>query len=65
MEHLYNLCGFCRRGSFSGDMKNITLLETPDAYRLALRRMLKWLEKNMDPQKTRVFFTSMSPTHEK
>ncbi|KAM0941220.1 putative PMR5 domain, PC-Esterase [Dioscorea sansibarensis] len=53
------------RGSFSGDMKNITLLETKEAYRLALRRMLKWLEKNMDPQKTRVFFASMSPTHEK
>lgn len=36
---------------------------TEEAYRLALRRMLKWVEKNMDPRSTRVFFTSMSPSH--
>ncbi|RRT42208.1 hypothetical protein B296_00057304 [Ensete ventricosum] len=46
-----------------GDTKNVTEMVTEDAYRLALRRMLKWVEKNMDPRSTRVFFTSMSPSH--
>jgi len=46
-------------------MKNITLMETEDAYRMALRRMVKWVEKNMDPHNTRVFFTTMSPSHER
>ncbi|THU56818.1 hypothetical protein C4D60_Mb11t21210 [Musa balbisiana] len=51
------------RGPFGGDTKNITEMVTEEAYRLALRRMLKWVEKNMDPRSTRVFFTSMSPSH--
>ncbi|ONK77114.1 uncharacterized protein A4U43_C02F3240 [Asparagus officinalis] len=51
------------KGSFGGDMKDIIEMETEDAYRLALRRMVKWVEKNMDPQNTRVFFASMSPAH--
>ena len=38
---------------------------TEDAYRMAMKSMLKWVGKNMDPKKTRVFFTSMSPTHAK
>ncbi|KAJ0960057.1 hypothetical protein J5N97_000172 [Dioscorea zingiberensis] len=54
------------RGSFQDEMKqNITLMETEDAYKLALRRVVRWVEKNTDPHKTRVFFTSMSPTHER
>ncbi|ONK62621.1 uncharacterized protein A4U43_C07F6050 [Asparagus officinalis] len=52
-------------GPFSGDMKNFEMMETEDAYRVALTRMVRWVEKNMDPNTTRVFFTSMSPTHEK
>ncbi|KAH0457695.1 hypothetical protein IEQ34_013010 [Dendrobium chrysotoxum] len=52
------------RGSFNGDMKNIVEMETEEAYGLALRRMVKWVEKNMDPNQTRVFFTSLSPSHE-
>ncbi|XP_008799798.2 protein trichome birefringence-like 33 [Phoenix dactylifera] len=51
------------RGSFEGDMKEILEMETEDAYRLALKRMVKWVEKNIDTHKNRVFFTSMSPTH--
>ncbi|KAJ6841957.1 protein trichome birefringence-like 1 [Iris pallida] len=52
------------KGSFGGDTKkNITEMETEEAYRLALRRMVKWVEMNMDPNNTRVFFTSMSPSH--
>ncbi|CAN1812119.1 Protein trichome birefringence-like 33 [Linum perenne] len=36
-----------------------------DAYRMGMRSMLRWSRKNMDPNHTRVFFTSMSPTHGK
>lgn len=38
-------------------------MELEKAYRLVLKRMVRWLERNLDPLKTRVFFTSMSPTH--
>ncbi|KAG1338067.1 putative protein trichome birefringence-like 33 [Cocos nucifera] len=51
------------QGSFEGDMKDIVEMETEDAYRLALKRVVKWVDKNMDTHKSRVFFTSMSPTH--
>ncbi|KAG0487967.1 hypothetical protein HPP92_006778 [Vanilla planifolia] len=53
------------RGSFDGDVKNITEMVTEDAYRMALRRMMRWVERNMDPSKTRVFFATMSPCHER
>lgn len=51
------------RGSFDSDKKNIVEMETEDAYRLVMKRMVKWVEKNMNPNQTRVFFTSMSPSH--
>ncbi|KAF8402570.1 hypothetical protein HHK36_010656 [Tetracentron sinense] len=53
------------RGSFEDDKKDIVEMETEDSYRLAMRSMVRWVQKNMDPEKTRVFFTSMSPYHEK
>ncbi|CAI0415646.1 unnamed protein product [Linum tenue] len=40
-------------------------MKTEDAYRMAMRSMMRWARKNMDPRRTRVFFTSMSPTHAK
>lgn len=40
-------------------------MESDDAYRMALKTMVKWVKKNMDPFKTRVFFATMSPTHYK
>lgn len=52
-------------GPFTREPKQIEEMKTEDAYRLALTRMMTWVEKNMDPNKTRVFFTSMSPCHEK
>lgn len=51
------------QGSFGGDMKDIVEMETEDAYQLALRRVVKWVEKNMDPHSTQVFFATMSPSH--
>lgn len=56
---------YYRHGSFEDEEKDITELVTEEAYRLTLQSMKKWVEENMDPDKTRVFFSSMSPTHEK
>ncbi|XP_021769247.1 protein trichome birefringence-like 33 [Chenopodium quinoa] len=53
------------KGSFKDEVLEIEEPSTEDAYRLGMKSMLKWVERNMDPKKTRVFFTSMSPTHAK
>ncbi|PIN00922.1 hypothetical protein CDL12_26573 [Handroanthus impetiginosus] len=53
------------QGSFDDEEKDIVMLPTEDAYRMAMKSMLRWVKKNMDPKKTRVFFTSMSPSHGK
>ncbi|KAL2558265.1 Protein trichome birefringence-like 33 [Forsythia ovata] len=53
------------QGSFDDEEKDIVDLPTDDAYRMAMKSMLRWVKKNMDPKKTRVFFTSMSPMHGK
>ncbi|KAG6433301.1 hypothetical protein SASPL_104909 [Salvia splendens] len=45
--------------------RDIAEVPTEDAYRMAMKTMLRWAKKNMDPNNTRVFFTSMSPTHAK
>ena len=58
------LC-FDRKGSFDDEKKDIEELTTEEAYRVAMKSMLKWVKKNMDRNKTRVFFTSMSPLHVK
>ncbi|XP_019456745.1 PREDICTED: protein trichome birefringence-like 33 [Lupinus angustifolius] len=52
-------------GSFDDEVKEIVELSTEDAYGMAMKSMLRWVRLNMDPKKTRVFFTSMSPTHAK
>ncbi|BAT81082.1 hypothetical protein LR48_Vigan07g057100 [Vigna angularis] len=52
-------------GSFDDEVKEIVELSTEDAYRMAMKSMLRWVRLNMDPKKTRVFFTSMSPSHGK
>ncbi|KAJ9160387.1 hypothetical protein P3X46_025794 [Hevea brasiliensis] len=51
------------QGSFKDEVKDIVELSTENAYRMAMRSMLRWVRKNMNPRKTRVFFTSMSPSH--
>ena len=40
-------------------------VSTEEAYGMAFRDMLQWVRDNMDMNATRVFFTSMSPTHQK
>ncbi|KAL3653443.1 Protein trichome birefringence-like 33 [Castilleja foliolosa] len=51
------------QGSFEDEEKDIVKLPIDEAYGMAMKSMLRWVKKNMDPNKTRVFFTSMSPTH--
>ncbi|XP_059627936.1 protein trichome birefringence-like 33 [Cornus florida] len=53
------------QGSFDDEVMNTVEVSTEDAYRMGMRSMLRWVRKNMDPKKTRVFFTSMSPSHQK
>lgn len=53
------------KGSFEEENKEIIKVSTEEAYGMGMRSMLRWVRKNMDRKKTRVFFTSMSPTHAK
>ncbi|KVI04831.1 protein trichome birefringence-like 33 [Cynara cardunculus var. scolymus] len=52
-------------GSFDDEVKEIVEVSMEDAYRMAMKSMLRWARQYMDPTTTRVFFTSMSPSHEK
>jgi hypothetical protein len=45
--------------------KGAAWVSTEEAYGMAFREMLQWVRDNMDFNATRVFFTSMSPTHGK
>jgi len=38
-------------------------METEEAYGMVLNAVLKWVENNMNPKTSRVFFVTMSPTH--
>ncbi|KAK4716959.1 hypothetical protein R3W88_015297 [Solanum pinnatisectum] len=53
------------QGSFDDEVKDIVEVSTEEAYGMAIKSMLRWIKRNMDSNKTRVFFTSMSPSHEK
>ncbi|KAF3340546.1 Trichome birefringence-like 33 isoform 1 [Carex littledalei] len=52
-------------GSFKDEEKKVVEVSTEDAYSIAINSMLRWVNRTMDLTKARVFFTSMSPTHEK
>lgn len=38
-------------------------LDTVIAYRLGLKTWANWVDSTVNPNTTRVFFTTMSPTH--
>ncbi|EEE63392.1 hypothetical protein OsJ_18204 [Oryza sativa Japonica Group] len=48
-----------------GNSSTTTWVSTEEAYAMAFREMLQWAREHMDFATTRVFFTSMSPTHGK
>lgn len=54
---------FSRQGSFEDKSKDIVEMETEEAYGMVLNAVVKWVEKNMNPKTSRVFFVTMSPTH--
>nr|XP_023913106.1 protein ESKIMO 1-like isoform X2 [Quercus suber] len=51
------------RGSFDEATIEFDEIQRHIAYERVLRTWAKWVEKNVDPKSTFVFFRSMSPTH--
>ncbi|CAN1812026.1 Xylan O-acetyltransferase 1 [Linum perenne] len=52
-----------RRGSFDDGATEYDEIERPKAYHRVLTTWSKWVDHNVDPNRTTVFFTSMSPLH--
>ncbi|XP_042055952.1 protein trichome birefringence-like 3 isoform X1 [Salvia splendens] len=50
-------------GSFANGEEGYEEVETHISYTLGLRTWANWVDSNVDPSKTRVFFTTMSPSH--
>ncbi|XP_020969077.1 protein ESKIMO 1 [Arachis ipaensis] len=51
------------RGSFDEGSTEYDEVARPIAYRRVLKTWSKWVEDNIDPNRTKVFFNSMSPLH--
>ncbi|KAL5710161.1 Transducin (beta)-like 3 [Ranunculus cassubicifolius] len=50
-------------GSFANGEDGFEELDAAVAYRIALKTWANWVDSTINPNKTRVFFTTMSPTH--
>ncbi|MBA0601164.1 protein trichome birefringence-like 28 isoform X1 [Gossypium raimondii] len=53
------------QGSFSNGATDSVDIDQNVAYERALKSWAKWVEENVDSNRTSVFFSSMSPTHMK
>ncbi|KAI4372905.1 hypothetical protein MLD38_011086 [Melastoma candidum] len=53
------------KGSFDDEEKDVVELPTEEAYGMGLKTMLKWVQKNMNLNSSRIFFVTMSPSHQK
>ncbi|KAL5995557.1 hypothetical protein ACLOJK_025620 [Asimina triloba] len=51
------------RGSFDNGDTEYDVIQRPIAYERVLNTWARWIEENVDPNRTSVFFNSMSPTH--
>ncbi|KAH6805589.1 trichome birefringence-like protein [Perilla frutescens var. frutescens] len=51
------------RGSFDQGSTEFDEIERPVAYRRVLNTWSDWVDNNVDPNRTKVFFMSMSPLH--
>ncbi|GKV28273.1 hypothetical protein SLEP1_g37351 [Rubroshorea leprosula] len=51
------------RGSFDDDPVKFDEIERSIAYREVLKTWAEWVENNVDPKRTSVYFISMSPVH--
>ncbi|KAF7816490.1 protein ESKIMO 1-like isoform X1 [Senna tora] len=52
-----------RRGSFDEGASEYDEVDRPIAYERVVRTWSKWVDQNIDPNRTMVFFSSMSPLH--
>nr|CAD1833049.1 unnamed protein product [Ananas comosus var. bracteatus] len=50
-------------GSFANGDEGFEELDFVVAYRIGLKTWANWIDSTIDPNSTRVFFTTMSPTH--
>ncbi|OWM81747.1 protein trichome birefringence-like 3 [Punica granatum] len=50
-------------GSFANGEDGYEELERTAAYRISLRTWANWLDSSINPNRSRVFFTTISPTH--
>lgn len=50
-------------GSFANGEEGVEELDMLVAYRIGLKTWANWIDSYIDPNTTRVFFTTMSPTH--
>ncbi|XP_062214168.1 probable xylan O-acetyltransferase 10 isoform X2 [Phragmites australis] len=51
------------RGADDDMGKDIVEMQAEEAYKLVLYQVVRWLENNVDPKNSRVFFVTASPTH--
>ncbi|OIW04108.1 hypothetical protein TanjilG_00668 [Lupinus angustifolius] len=51
------------RGSFDEEATEYDEVPRPEAYRRVLKTWSKWVDENIDPERTKLFFTSTSPLH--
>ncbi|XP_068668492.1 xylan O-acetyltransferase 1-like [Aristolochia californica] len=51
------------RGVFDDGDTDYDEIERPIAYERVMRTWAKWVDENVDPERTSVFFSSMSPLH--
>ncbi|KAK2980023.1 hypothetical protein RJ640_020049 [Escallonia rubra] len=52
-------------GSFANGEEGFEELEAPVSYRIALKTWANWVDSTVNPNRTRVFFTTMSPSHQR
>ncbi|CAA0827488.1 Protein trichome birefringence-like 3 [Striga hermonthica] len=52
-------------GTFANGEEGYEELDAPVSYKVGLKTWANWVDSNVNPNKTRVFFTTMSPTHQR
>jgi hypothetical protein len=52
-----------RKGSFDQGSTEYVEVDRPVAYKEVLKTWAKWVDRNIDPNRTTVFFMGMSPNH--
>jgi hypothetical protein len=55
--------GLDRKGSFEEGATEYEEVDRPVAYTQVLKTWAKWVDRNIDPNRTTVFFMGMSPNH--